>query len=111
LSSIDEQLENLFALLFLGTEGPLLASRMELRPDRSASSHFIVAPRPRLSRADMERIDSEGLMAEVARVLDDLPASAVDEVLARLARLSGDLRSARPEASSAAPPSLVYALH
>lgn len=107
----DALLDELYELLFLGPEGPLVASRMQLKPDAGALSHFIAAPRPSLTREDMARGGGEGLLAEVDRLLDDLPPSRREDVIERIAVIIAALRTEAAVVTNAEPPSLTYTLH
>jgi len=108
---IDEMLDHLFETLYLGKGGPLLDARMALTPNPDAASHFITAPRPRMTRQDMTRIGEQGLMAELALVLDDLPAGRREEVLAQIQAIMDALAAQAAADTTAEPPSLIYALH
>ncbi len=107
----DALIDELFALLFLGPDGPLLESRMALKPDLSASSHFIDAPRPVLTRQDMMRAGEEGMLAEVVRLLGDLPPSRRGEVVDQIAGIIAALQSEAANVTDAELPSLTYTLH
>ncbi len=111
LNLTDAMLDELFALLFLGPDGPLLESRMALKPDLSATSHFIDAPRPVLTRQDMMRAGEEGMLAEAERLLVDLPPSRRGEVIDRIAAIIAALQSETANVPDAEPPSLTYTLH
>jgi hypothetical protein len=109
---IDALLGELYELLFLGPDGPLLGSRMLLKPDAEAATHFIAAPRPSLSRDSMARCSGEqGLLDELDRLLDDIAPSARSEVMVRIAAIREALRAEAAEAPSAEPPSLTYTFH
>lgn len=108
---IDQLLDDLFEVLFLGPQGPLVSSRMSLRPPAGAASHFIAAPRPTMSRQDMARIDEQGLLAELGVVFDDLPADRRDEVLGLVKAIVDALAQQAADDGPAEPPSLIYALH
>lgn len=107
----DALLDELYDLLFLGPEGPLVGSRMLLKPDRGAESHFITAPRPGLTREDMARGGGDGLLAELARLLDELPSDRRAEVIDRVAAIIGVLRAEAGDPTDAEPPSLTYTFH
>lgn len=107
----DALLGELYELLFLGPDGPLLGSRMQLGPDAAAASHFIPAPRPSLSRDAMARTGEQGLLDELDRLLDDIAPSARSEVMERIAAIREALRAEAAEAPSAEPPSLTYTFH
>jgi hypothetical protein len=107
---IEDWLDELFASLIASPGGPALAAQMSLTPDRAAASHFIAAPRPQLTAADMQRLDAEGLIAELARVLADLPAPLLEATLSRLHAIA-DAMAANQGDGDPEPPSLTYALH
>ena len=108
---IDALLDELYDLLFLGPDGPLLGSRMLLKPDAAATSHFMTAPRPSLTRGDMARLGENGLLDELDRLLDDVAPPARGEVIGRIAAIIEALRAEAAEAPSAEPPSLTYTFH
>ena len=108
---IDALLDELYDLLFLGPDGPLLGSRMLLKPDAAASTHFMTAPRPSLTRDDMVRVGENGLLDELDRLLDDIAPSARREVMDRISAIIEALRAKAAEAPSAEPPSLTYTFH
>jgi hypothetical protein len=105
---IDQLIDRLFELIIAPSEGPALASHMSLTPPAEAS-HFVKAPRPVMTRADMERPDAAGLIAELDRILEDLPADARAEALGILSALADALGPAAE--GDAQPSSLIYALH
>ena len=109
----DALLDELYALMFLGPDGPLLESRMLLGPASDASSHFIDAPRPALTRDDMARVSEQGLLAEVQRLLDDVPPAQSPVVMERIAAIIAALQAEDAKAFDAAaePSSLSYTLH
>jgi hypothetical protein len=109
----DMLIDELYALLFLGPDGPLLESRMLLKPDPAADSHFIAAPRPVLTRDAMARVGKEGLLAETGRLLDDLPQAQRAEVIGRITAIIAALQAegADANASPAEPSSISYTLH
>lgn len=109
----DALLDELYALLFMGPDGPLLESRMLLRPASDVGSHFIDAPRPALTREDMARPSEQGLLAEVQRLLDDVAPAQKPVVIERIAAIIAGLQAEGADASDAAaePSSLSYTLH
>lgn len=108
---IDKMLDELYATLFLGPDGPLIGSRMALAPDRDAASQFVAAQRPTMTRDDMAAITERGLWVEMADVLDDLPADRRDEVLGKMKAITDALAAQADAEGPAEPSSLVYALH
>ncbi|MFZ5782622.1 MAG: hypothetical protein ACOY4R_20675 [Pseudomonadota bacterium] len=108
--SIEALLDDLFDTLYGRPDGPLLPSRMALKPDPSASSYFVDAPRPVLDSADMARPAQSDPMIELERVLADVPADVRREIITRLSALYEAL-AVEAKDDSAEPPSLIYALH
>jgi hypothetical protein len=108
---IDAILDDLFDALFLGPSGPLIKSRMDLKPDREAASYFITPARPRLTREDMLRPHDQGLIAGLDHFLDDLPAAQRGEMLDKVARIVEALSGEPKRQSTADLPDLVYVLH
>ncbi len=108
--SIEALLDDLFEALYEAPEGPLLHSHIALKPEPSARSYFVDAPRPSLGRAEMVRPSEAGPMVELEHVFGDVPADKRREIVARLSALYEALGNEAKD-DSAEPPSLIYALH
>ncbi len=109
--SIEALLDALFEELSQRNGERALDPRMALRPDPEAQSYFIAAPHPRLTLDDMLRPDKAGTMAEVERVLADMPADRRAAFVARLRAAYEALAPETADGDDAEPPSLIYALH
>ncbi len=88
-----------------------LPAHMALHPQSAKASYFIAAPRPRMTRQDMERIATDGVFAEMERVLADVPAATRAELTALLEAASAKLKSTQAANESAEPSSLIYTIH
>jgi hypothetical protein len=111
LSSIDALLDALFEMLIAPDGKPALDPHMSLQPDPRAQSYFIPAPRPALTFEEMRRPDRDEAMAEVARVLADLPSERREALVAGLKAAYDALAAEAAEGGPAEPPTLIYALH
>jgi len=108
--SIEALLDELFETLYGRPDGPLLQSHIALKPDPSARSYFVDAPRPVLDAAEMARPAQTDPMSELERVLADVPADRRREIIAGISALYEAL-AVEAKDDSAEPPSLIYALH
>ena len=110
MPSIDVLLDELFEALKAEAEARAVDPHMALKPDPAAKTYFIPAPHPVLRLEEMRRPDETGAMAEVERVLADLPPATRAAVVERVKALHSAL-AAEAADGDAEPPSLIYALH
>lgn len=109
-NSTDLKIDALYDLLYVGGPGETLPSQMRLAPDPAAASYFEPVRSPVLTRADMERISTVGVAAEMDRLLADLPAEKRQRAVALIGDIASEL--ALTDAPGDDTPSvLIYAMH
>lgn len=110
-SSIDAAIADLFETLIARPEGPMLDSRMALHPAPEKKSYFIPAPRPRMTRVQMEEISRNGLFAEVSTLFADIPEPNRGKIVEKMRKISEALAEEPSDESGSELSTLIYAMH
>jgi len=104
---IDRALDALFEKI---AGNRAIGMRTAMQPDPARATYFTEPLRSTISRRDMERIETNGILSEMTELLSDLPDGLREDILTRLSQLAAMFVSEEDDGPSE-PPSLVYALH
>lgn len=108
---IDQLIDDLYELLISGKSGFAIVSRMPLHPDPKRLAYFTPAPRPVLTKTDMDFISLNGAFAGVEQLLEDVPPAIRAEALLKMRAIHDALTLEPATDGQTDPPALIYAMH
>lgn len=107
---IDGLLDELYQLVMPANGTQVLPSHMYLHRDPGRPTYFTPAPRPVMTRDDMEAV-SNGIFAVMAEILAELPPETRDQVIGKLKQIHAALKAEQASGSESSPSCLIYAMY